>query len=591
MTSPGRLILDTVSRARGWMTLAALSALTASAATLALPGALAAALDAVVSGGPATVPVAWFAVALVATALAGSLRALATGGFDARATAVLRTRFSGRVFDAALPGTQRFPAGDLTSRLTGGCAQAGTAGSTLVTAGTSLLTSCGAVVALWVVDWRLGAAFLLVLPPALLIIRLFVHRGSPVFLRYQELQGRLSALFAEAMGGARTVAAGGTVATEVSRVLEPLPELAETGHRTWRLQRDTGWQAGLLFPAIQVLVLALAGHALVDGRISVGQLTAVVGYTTLALGAFDHLDALFSLGTATAGARRVAEILDQPSGAPGTPRAADVPPAPRRGAVTLRGVTVRTAGRTVLDSVDLHIPAGTACALVGRSGSGKSTLAALLGRLRDPDAGAVLLDGVPAGELGPAALHAAVGYAFERPALLGGTVREALTLARPGASEPEIVAAARAARADDFVRRLPHGYDTPLAEAPMSGGEIQRLGLARALLHDPVVVVLDDATSSLDTATEAQVDAALRTAWHGRTRLLVAHRPQTAARADTVVWLEDGRVRATGPHPHLWRDPAYRALFGARGTRPPGPGTRPAASGGSPAKEQSCPRA
>lgn len=126
-----------------------------------------------------------------------------------------------------------------------------------------------------------------------------------------------------------------------------------------------------------------------------------------------------------------------------------------------------------------------------------------------------------------------------------------------------MAAAAGAARADDFIARLPHGYDTPLKDAPLSGGEVQRLGIARALVHDPAVVVLDDALSSLDTATEARVGSALASAWSARTRVLIAHRVSTAARADLVAWLENGRVRALGPHQELWRLDGYRALFAA----------------------------
>ncbi|MFE3437865.1 ATP-binding cassette domain-containing protein, partial [Streptomyces sindenensis] len=240
-----------------------------------------------------------------------------------------------------------------------------------------------------------------------------------------------------------------------------------------------------------------------------------------------------------------------------------VRPAGGPGSVTLAGGRVGAGNRLVLDSVDLVVPAGTALAVVGRSGAGKSTLAALIGRLREPDAGLVAIDGVPLPELTPQALGAAVGYAFERPALLGTTVAGMIAFARPDASREEVGAAAGAARADDFITRLPRGYDTPLTDAPLSGGEVQRLGLARALVHDPAVVVLDDALSSLDTATEARVGSALASAWSDRTRVLIAHRVSTAARADLVAWLEDGRVRALGTHADLWRRDDYRALFAA----------------------------
>jgi len=193
--------------------------------------------------------------------------------------------------------------------------------------------------------------------------------------------------------------------------------------------------------------------------------------------------------------------------------------------------------------------------VVGRSGAGKSVLASLAARLRDPDAGAVLLDGVPLSVLSHNALRSAVGVAFERPHLVGATVGAAI-----GGSADNVEAAARATYAHDFVSRLPEGYATPLADAPMSGGELQRLGLARAWPAERLLV-LDDATSSVDMVTEMRISRTMTDAG-GRTRLVVTHRMSTAARADLVVWLESGRLRAVGPHEVLWTDADYREVFG-----------------------------
>jgi ATP-binding cassette, subfamily B, bacterial len=206
--------------------------------------------------------------------------------------------------------------------------------------------------------------------------------------------------------------------------------------------------------------------------------------------------------------------------------------------------------------VDLLVPGGASVAVVGRSGAGKSVLAALAARLRDPDEGSVMLDGVPLKSLSHNALRAAVGCAFERPVLVGATVAEAIA---PSAERSEVEAAAKAAHAHEFVARLPHGYHTPLTSAPMSGGERQRLGLARAW-PAARLLVLDDATSSLDMVTEMQITRTL-TETGDRTRLVVTHRRSTAARADLVVWLDAGRIRAIGPHTDLWTNPSYREIF------------------------------
>jgi ATP-binding cassette subfamily B protein len=213
-----------------------------------------------------------------------------------------------------------------------------------------------------------------------------------------------------------------------------------------------------------------------------------------------------------------------------------------------------------LDGVTLTVRRGEFVAVVGPSGAGKSGLAALAARLREPDQGEVLLDGVPLAELSRPDLREAVGCAFERPVLVGRTVGDAIGLGLEPAAVRE---AARATHAHEFVSRLPAAYDTPLADAPMSGGERQRLGIARAWPASRLLV-LDDATSSLDMVTEMQISRTL-TADAGtrpRTRLIVTHRAATAARADLVVWLEAGRVRATGTHEQLWRrHPGYREVF------------------------------
>lgn len=219
--------------------------------------------------------------------------------------------------------------------------------------------------------------------------------------------------------------------------------------------------------------------------------------------------------------------------------------------MTLIGVSVEG----LLGPLDLTVPGGRTVALVGRSGSGKSLLAAVAGGLRAPDTGLVLIDGVPLAELTPGQRRAAVGYAFERPVLVGATVGEALE----GAGGAET----RAARADGFLARLPLGDATPTSELRLSGGELQRLGLARLLAQRPRVMILDDATSSLDLATEHQVTEALTRATSGRTRLVVAHRPGAAARADLVAWLDGGRLRALAPHSTLIKQPDYRAALAA----------------------------
>lgn len=228
---------------------------------------------------------------------------------------------------------------------------------------------------------------------------------------------------------------------------------------------------------------------------------------------------------------------------------------PERGRLELRGVTVEGPAGPLLDDVSFTVPGGAVAAVVGASGSGKSVLAAVAARLRDPDRGEVLLDGVPLPRLSPKALRDAVGIASERPALAGATLADAMG---PGRPREAVLASAAAVGADGFAERLPDGYDTPLDQVPMSGGEAQRIGLARAWRAERLLV-LDDATAALDAVSELRIAEAL--AASGRTRLVVTHKAQVAAQADLVVWLHGGTVRAAGPHQTLWTDPDYREVF------------------------------
>jgi ATP-binding cassette subfamily B protein len=381
----------------------------------------------------------------------------------------------------------------------------------------------------------------------------FARRTTEISLAYQETQGRIAALLTEALDGIRTIAAGGTVAREERRVLGLVPELHRHGLLTWRVLARSGAQAALVGPLVLVAVLAIGGLQLVDGHITPGQLFAAAQYAVIGAGLGSVTGVLGELARARAGIRRSAEILAVEPVAFGK---LPLPPGPGR--LVYDDVTVRADGVTLLDHVQLDLPGGAAIAVVGPSGAGKSVLAALAARLRDPDEGLVLLDGVPLKALQRAVLRRCVGCAFERPVLIGRTVCESISSGQLG--PVQTLAAARATHAHEYASRLPDGYHTPLPEAPMSGGEAQRLGLARAW-HADRLLVLDDATSSLDTATEMQISRTLTDDRLRRTRLIVTHRAATAARADMVVWLERGRVRSVGPHQQLWQDTSYRDIF------------------------------
>ena len=571
-----RVLRQSLGQAPGMVALLVVVAVVAVVTTVLMPSVLAIAIDAATVGGDLPRALAQLAALLAMVAVTDVLDDLIASYYGSRLTARLRHRLLGAALALGVPGQQRFPAGDLLSRLTVNAGNPATFLPLLLAAGSNLLISVGAVVALALIDPRLAVTFLLGVPPAMVLLQRFVAEAGGPFVRYQELQAAIITRLLDALRGVRTIRASGTVEREIGRILEPLPELHRTGWQVWASQRKVSWQMSLLVPMLQVLVLTVAGFSLSAGRITAGELVAASSYVTLALGSVGLLDTVFSLVGCQVGAGRLGEVLETTPAVSPPSRPVVVPLGP--GGLELRDVSVRLGEQTVLDHLDLSVPPGTSVAVVGRSGTGKSVLLSLVGRLLDPDEGEVLLDGVPVRRIELAQLRRIVTYAFERPALLGSSVHDMIAYARPEASRAEVEAAAEAAQADRFIRLLPEGYDTPLAEAPLSGGELQRLGLARAILTGARVVVLDDATSSLDTATEVKVAEALERLLAGRTSLVVAHRAATAARADLVAWLDAGRIRALAPHAVLWSDPSYRAVFAAGADATDGDGAGPVAA-------------
>jgi ATP-binding cassette subfamily B protein len=419
-----------------------------------------------------------------------------------------------------------------------------------------VLTSLGAVLALALLGWWLAVVFVASVPLALLLARSHLRSTTDHVANYWRLIGELAARLLDAACGLRTIAATGTAEQETARVLRPLRALHACGAALWRHQANMVWRAALLVPTVQLSMLAVGGFAVLNGTLSTGALIAALGYAGLGMRVVGLMPLLTTVASARAAADRIAELLHTPV------PAADTPPlSPGPGVVELRGVQVAgESGAAALREIDLVLPAGALVAVIGRADAGPSTLAAVVAGLVEPDRGAVLLDGVPLVRLRRDELRTAVGIAFARPTLLGCSVGEAIGYGRTS-DDQSIRAAAVAAAVHDTVVRLPDGYATPLAAAPLSGGEAQRLGLARALVTQPRLLVLDDATASLDTVTEARIDEAIRTTLPGTTRLIVTHRLLTAERADLVVWLDNGALRGADTHPVLWRDPQYRAVF------------------------------
>jgi ATP-binding cassette subfamily B protein len=411
-----------------------------------------------------------------------------------------------------------------------------------------------AAVAMFVLQPDLAAISLAPVPFVILIANRYGHRSRPAM---QEAQQRIAELTADAeenVSGVRVVKAFAQEERQRDRFRHSIQRVFDQQMLSTRIQAFYNPLISFLPNLGLAAILLFGGRRVIDGSLTLGAFTAFYAYLLMLISPMRTLG--YMLGAAqrsTASGARIFQVLDRE---PRIVSAPGAPPLPEGGGdVSLRGVGLMFEGTNhpALSDIDLDVPAGQVVALVGAMGSGKSALVSLLPRLYEVTTGSVCIDGADVRSVDVASLRQAIAVVNDDPFLFSATVHDNIAYARADATREEVERAAVAAQAHDFISRLPDGYDTRVGERglTLSGGQRQRIAIARAILADPRILILDDATSSVDTSTEGEIKRALSEVLTGRTTFVIAHRLSTISLADRIVMLEDGRIVADGTHDEL----------------------------------------
>jgi ATP-binding cassette subfamily B protein len=423
----------------------------------------------------------------------------------------------------------------------------------------------GALVLLGITNWNLTLYILPILPIALLLFMLFGAVSQPLFGKVQAKLSALNTILQENLAGIKVVKAFAREGVEQRRFGSAADELMQQQITLARI-------FSFLFPFIflianlgQVVVIYFGGRQIIGETLTIGEWQKFSLYLLLAFFPIGQLGFIISqMSQASASATRIFEILDAKNEVTDQPNAQPLPPI--QGWVVFQDVTFRyfSSSDPVLSEVTLEAKPGETIALLGATGSGKTTIINLIPRFYDVSAGKVLIDGHDVRDVQLESLRRQIGIVLQETNLFTGTIRDNIAFGRPEATDDEIIAAAKAAAAHDFITDFPQGYDTPVGErgATLSGGQKQRVAIARALLLDPRILILDDSTSSVDVATEVHIQRALDRLMQGRTSFVIAQRISTVLNADQILVLDKGQIVARGKHADLLEsNPLYAEIY------------------------------
>jgi ATP-binding cassette subfamily B multidrug efflux pump len=553
---------------------AVLSLLLVSSANLATPLLIGRAIDEGI--GPRRLGVIFVVVGwLVGLAVARAMFTFLQGYLAERASQGvaydLRDALFERIERLSFSYYDRVQTGQLVTRLTSDVEQIRTfAGSGVVQLANAVVMLIGTTILLLYLDWQLALVALAIVPIIAVLLVRFVGRIRPLFREVQQTLGRLNTVLQEDLLGVRVIRAFAREDYETARYTSVNEELLEKNLTTVRVFSNN-FPFVFLFANLGTLaIIWFGGWQVIGGRLSVGDLVAfntLLGFMLFPILTIGFLSA--SISRAGASSQRVFDVLDAPLDVKDSPEASILLPLSCR--VDFDDVSFRYPGsvRDILTGVSFSARPGQTVAVLGTTGSGKSTLVNLIPRFYDVTGGAVRLDGNDVRDVTLSSLRSQIGIVLQETRLFSGTVRENVAFGKPDATDEEIVAAAEAAQAGEFIRGLSDGYDTVIGERGigLSGGQRQRIAIARALLIDPRLLILDDSTSAVDAETEAAIQKTLDRLMREkhRTVFVIAQRVSTVRDADLILVLDEGRIAASGTHEELLRESElYNEILGSQ---------------------------
>ncbi|MGB3906462.1 MAG: ABC transporter ATP-binding protein [Anaerolineae bacterium] len=546
-----------------------ISLLLTTAGRLVVPALTQAVIDQGITARAITV-VAWGAGGIVVAALLSAVFSFVQGFLAAKASQGvaydLRNALYAHIQRLSFGYHDRAQTGQLLTRATSDVELVRMfMGTGLLQLSSALLMMIGSLILLFRTNWQLTLITLPVMLSVLGVFGFFAGKGRPLFILVQQKLGGLNTILQENLAGVRVVKAFAREPWERGRFGESNLDLRNANVRVGRM---FAFVIPLIFTIANLGTLTVVwggGYQVIANRLTIGELVAFQSYLMMTMFPMIMLGMIImAVSQAGAGAERIFEILDAEVEVKDKPGATELPAI--QGRVVFEDVTFRYFGdqEPVLKGVSFAAEPGQTVALFGATGSGKSTVINLIPRFYDVTEGRVTLDGYDVRDVTIDSLRRQIGIVLQETVLFGGTIRENIAYGRPDASEEEIIEAARAAEADDFITSFPDGYDTAVGErgVTLSGGQKQRVAIARALLIDPRILILDDSTSSVDIETEYRIQQALERLRGGRTSFVIAQRISTVQNADLVVVLDRGEVVAQGTHDELVEtSPIYAEIY------------------------------